>query len=179
MNVIPLHYRLQFRFERFIRARCDVILRLGIMNDLKTALGDKILKLKKQKGLSWAEIAKQAGYSPMFTCAACLGQMSLPADSAGKIANLLGLSAEEAALLESIPYRGSLPTVPPSDPVIYRFHELIQVYGTTFKQMIEEEFGDGIMSAIDFNMNLEREPDPKGDRVRITMSGKFLPYKRY
>ena len=78
-----------------------------------------------------------------------------------------------------MPYKGSLPTAVPTDPLIYRFYELISVYGTTFKSLIHEEFGDGIMSAIDFNMDLTREPDPKGDRVRITMSGKFLPYKTY
>ena len=98
---------------------------------------------------------------------------------AGRTAELFGLSEEERDLLTEIPYRGSLPTVPPSDPLIYRFYELVSVYGTTFKEFIQEEFGDGIMSAIDFNMNIEREQDPKGDRVRITMSGKFLPYKRY
>jgi len=149
------------------------------MNEPKTALGEKILVLKKQKGLSWRQIAGHLGFSPSWTCAACLGQMSMPPEAAAKAAELLGLTAEETALLEAIPYRGSLPTLPPTDPLIYRFHELISVYGTTFKQLIEEEFGDGIMSAIDFDMNLERQPDPKGDRVRITMSGKFLSYKRY
>jgi cyanate lyase len=149
------------------------------MNDPKTSLGQKILTLKKQKGLTWNQIANPIGFSPVWTCAACLGQMSMPPDAAAKTAQLLGLSTEEAALLEAIPYRGSLPTLPPTDPLIYRFHELLSVYGTTFKQIIEEEFGDGIMSAIDFDMNIERQPDPKGDRVRVTFSGKFLPYKRY
>jgi cyanate lyase len=149
------------------------------MNDQKTALGEKIIALKKHKNLSWKQIAEHSGFSPVWTCAACLGQMSMPPDSAQKLAALLGLSSEEAALLEAIPYRGSLPALPPTDPLVYRFYELLMVYGTTFKQMIEEEFGDGIMSAIDFDLNLERQPDPKGDRVRITMSGKFLPYKRY
>jgi cyanate lyase len=149
------------------------------MNDPKTSLGQKILTLKKQKGLTWNQIANPIGFSPVWTCAACLGQMSMPPDAAAKTSQLLGLSAEEAALLEAIPYRGSLPTLPPTDPLIYRFHELLSVYGTTFKQIIEEEFGDGIMSAIDFDMNIERQPDPKGDRVRVTFSGKFLPYKRY
>jgi len=149
------------------------------MNEAKTALGEKIVMLKKQKGLSWGQIAEHLGFSPTWTCAACLGQMSMPPEAAAKAAELLALTAEETATLEAIPYRGSVPTLPPSDPLIYRFHELINVYGTTFKQLIEEEFGDGIMSAIDFDMNLERQPDPKGDRVRITMSGKFLSYKRY
>jgi cyanate lyase len=149
------------------------------MNDPKTNLGQKILTLKKQKGLTWNQIANPIGFSPVWTCAACLGQMSMPPDAATKTAQLLGLSAEETALLEAIPYRGSIPTLPPTDPLIYRFHELLSVYGTTFKAIIEEEFGDGIMSAIDFDMNIERQPDPKGDRVRVTFSGKFLPYKRY
>jgi cyanate lyase len=149
------------------------------MNDEKTALGQKILKLKKQKGLSWAEIAGATGHAPVWTCAACLGQMSMTPEAAQKTALLLGLSSDEAELLAAIPYRGSLPTEVPTDPLIYRFYELVSVYGTTWKELIQEEFGDGIMSAIDFGMTLEREPDPKGDRVKITMSGKFLPYKRY
>ena len=89
------------------------------------------------------------------------------------------MSAEEAALLTEIPYRGSLPTAVPTDPLIYRFYELVQVYGTSWKALIEEEFGDGIMSAIDFDMEIRRKPDPKGDRVELVMAGKFLPYKRY
>jgi cyanate lyase len=152
---------------------------MGDMNEAKTALGLKILKLKKQKGLTWNEIAAKIGHAPVWTCAACLGQMSMTADSAGKVADLLGLSADEAELLEAIPYRGSLPTAVPTDPLIYRFYELVSVYGTTWKELIQEEFGDGIMSAIDFDMTLERQPDQKGDRVKITMSGKFLGYKRY
>jgi cyanate lyase len=82
-------------------------------------------------------------------------------------------------ILQEVPYRGSLPTIPPTDPLIYRFYELIQVYGTTWKELINEEFGDGIMSAIDFDMTMERQPDQKGDRVKIGMSGKFLGYKSY
>jgi cyanate lyase len=105
--------------------------------------------------------------------------MSMPPGTAQKTADFLGLSADEAAILAAIPYRGSLPSTPPTDPLIYRFHELVSVYGTTWKEIIHEEFGDGIMSAIDFEMSMERQPDPKGDRVRITMSGKFLPYKTY
>jgi len=151
----------------------------AIMNEAKTELGLKILKLKKQKGLTWNEIAAKIGHAPVWTCAACLGQMSMTAESAGKVADLLGLSAEESETLESIPYRGSLPTAVPTDPLIYRFYELVSVYGTTWKELIQEEFGDGIMSAIDYDMTLERQPDQKGDRVKITMSGKFLGYKRY
>ncbi len=149
------------------------------MNSAKTALGDKILHIKREKSLSWAAIAAHIGQAPVWTCAACLGQMSMTPGQAAKTAALLGLSTEEASTLAAIPYRGSLPTAVPTDPLIYRFYELISVYGTTWKELIQEEFGDGIMSAIDFDMTLERQPDPKGDRVKMTLSGKFLPYKRY
>jgi cyanate lyase len=149
------------------------------MNDAKTALGDKILALKKQKGLSWNDIAAAIGQAPVWSCAACLGQMSMPAEVARKAAICLGLSDAETEILTAIPYRGSLPTAVPTDPLIYRFYELVSVYGTTWKALIQEEFGDGIMSAIDFDMTLARQPDPKGDRVKITMTGKFLSYKTY
>ncbi len=149
------------------------------MNDAKTALGQKILGIKKQKKLTWTEIAQKLGFSPVWTCAACLGQMSMTAETAEKAGLIFGLSEQEIETLQAIPYRGSLPTQVPTDPLIYRFYELVMVYGTTWKEMIQEEFGDGIMSAIDFDMTLERQPDQKGDRVKIGMSGKFLPYKRY
>jgi cyanate lyase len=149
------------------------------MNDAKALLGQKILKVKSEKGLSWNEIAARLGHAPVWTCAACLGQMSMTPETAQKAAELLGLSAEEADILSAIPYRGSLPTAVPTDPLIYRFYELVSVYGTTWKELIHEEFGDGIMSAIDFDMTLERQSDQKGDRVRMILSGKFLPYKRY
>ena len=149
------------------------------MNDAKTALGQKILGIKRRQGLSWEEIARTLGYSPVWVCAACLGQMSMTAETAEKAAALFALDAAETAILQEIPYRGALPAAVPTDPLIYRFYELIQVYGTTWKELIHEEFGDGIMSAIDFDMTLERQPDQKGDRVKMTLSGKFLPYKRY
>jgi cyanate lyase len=149
------------------------------MNDAKAALGDKILALKQRHGWTWREIAEKLGHAPVWTCAACLGQMSMTAEVAAKAGALFGLSEDEVVLLQAIPYRGSLPTAVPTDPLIYRFYELIQVYGTTWKELIQEEFGDGIMSAIDFDMTLERQPDQKGDRVKMTLSGKFLSYKRY
>ena len=149
------------------------------MNDAKTALGRKIIAVKKQKKWTWEEVAEKLGHAPVWTCAACLGQMSMTEETAEIAARLFDLTDEEMALLQEAPYRGSLPTAVPTDPLIYRFYELIQVYGTTWKEMIHEEFGDGIMSAIDFDMALERQPDQKGDRVKITMSGKSLPYKRY
>jgi cyanate lyase len=144
-------------------------------------LNAAILQKKLAKKLTWHEISARIapGASPLFITAALLGQMTLTQEQATATAQLFDLSTEDEALLVAPPYRGSLSTIPPTDPLIYRFYELLQVYGTTFKELIQEEFGDGIMSAIDFDMQLERQPDPKGDRVRITMSGKFLPYRRY
>jgi len=139
----------------------------------------KILAAKVSKGLRWSEIAARVGASKEWVTAACLGQMTLTAAQAAVVAALFDLSTEDTQWLTSPPYKGSLPSAVPTDPLIYRFYELVSVYGTTFKELIHEEFGDGIMSAIDFTMDLQREPDPKGDRVKITMSGKFLPYKTY
>jgi cyanate lyase len=140
----------------------------------------KIRERKRTKGLTWKEIAKEiSDGSPIVATAALLGQMRLTHDEAAKAATVLGLSDDEEELLAEVPYRGSLPPGPPTDPLVYRFYELVQVYGTTWKALIEEEFGDGIMSAIDFDMTMERVPDPKGDRVKLTMTGKFLPYRRY
>ncbi|MDF2445966.1 MAG: cyanate hydratase [Moraxellaceae bacterium] len=140
---------------------------------------DLIVAAKVRKGLKWAGIAAALGHSKEWVTAACLGQMTLTAADAATLGDLLELPGEAVALLQVPPYKGSLPTAVPTDPLIYRFYELVSVYGTTFKQLIHEEFGDGIMSAIDFSMAMTREPDPKGDRVRIVMSGKFLPYKTY
>ena len=140
-----------------------------------------VLSAKRMKGLTWKEIHEMVSVStsPIVVTAALLGQMRLEPAEAEKAAELLGLPEEAKILLTEIPHRGSLPQVPPTDPLIYRFYELISVYGTTWKELIQEEFGDGIMSAIDFDMTMERQPDQKGDRVRLTMSGKFLGYKRY
>jgi cyanate lyase len=140
----------------------------------------KIETRKRTKKLTWKQIATAIGpASPIVTTAALFGQMRLDDGEAAKAAELLDLSDEERDLLTEVPCRGSLPPGPPTDPLIYRFYELVQVYGTTWKALIQEEFGDGIMSAIDYNMRIEREPNPNGDRVKITMSGKFLPYKKY
>ena len=138
-----------------------------------------IILHKLRKKLSWQQLATATGQSKEWTTAALLGQMTLSAEQAGKVGAMLDLPGDAVEQLQVVPYKGSLPTEVPSDPLIYRFYELINVYGTTFKALIHEEFGDGIMSAIDFNMSVEREPDPKGDRVKIVMSGKFLPYKSY
>ncbi|HWY25741.1 MAG TPA: cyanase [Nevskia sp.] len=139
----------------------------------------KIVETKVAKGIKWAEVAAKLGLSKEWTTAACLGQMTLDAKQAALVGEIFGLDENEMAWLQVVPYKGSLPTAVPTDPLIYRFYELVSVYGLTFKELIHEEFGDGIMSAIDFRMDLKREPDPKGDRVNIVMSGKFLSYKTY
>lgn len=140
---------------------------------------EMIIGAKIAKGIKWSDVAKKLVLSKEWVTAACLGQMTFDAEQAATVGEVFGLAPEAVALLQVVPYKGSLPTAIPSDPLIYRFYELINVYGTTFKELIHEEFGDGIMSAIDFKMNLEREPNAMGDRVNITMSGKFLPYKTY
>ena len=145
----------------------------------RTDVTEMVVMAKIKKGLSWPKIAKAVGQSKEWTTAALLGQMQMTKPQAEVAGKLLGLPPDAVLLLQQVPYKGSLPTAVPTDPLIYRFYELVNVYGTTFKALIHEEFGDGIMSAIDFKMDLSREPDPKGDRVRIVMSGKYLPYKTY
>lgn len=140
---------------------------------------DLIIQAKVKKGLKWADVAARVGLSKEWVTAACLGQMTLTAEQAAVIGDVFDLPDEARLWLQEVPYKGSLPTSVPTDPLIYRFYELISVYGTTFKALIHEEFGDGIMSAIDFRMDLQREAHPAGDRVQIVMSGKFLPYKTY
>jgi len=139
----------------------------------------KIMAAKVKNSLRWADIAQQLGLSKEYATAALLGQMKLTADQAAVAKHLFGLDDEETAWLQIVPYKGSLPTAVPTDPLIYRWYELVNVYGTTIKELIHEEFGDGIMSAIDFSMDIAREPHPAGDRVRVVLSGKFLPYKSY
>ncbi len=140
---------------------------------------DLIVFRKMKSGLKWPEIAKKVGQSKEWTAAACLGQMQMTKKQAEAVGKLFDLPEEAMLLLQSVPYKGSLPTAVPTDPLIYRFYELVNVYGTTFKALIHEEFGDGIMSAIDFDMDLTRLPHEKGDRVKIVMSGKYLQYKSY
>ena len=141
-------------------------------------LTEKILDIKRERGWSWAYICEQiGGVSPVLIVGALLGQMKLVKPLARKAAALFGLSEVEERMLNEVPMRGT--PMPPTDPLIYRFYELVMVNGPAWKALIEEEFGDGIMSAIDFDMEIERLPHEKGDRVKITMSGKFLPYKYY
>jgi cyanate lyase len=145
----------------------------------RTELTELIVTTRLRKGLTWADVASKVGQSKEWTTAACLGQMAFSEDEARTVAELFELPDEAVAVLQVAAYRGTLPTAIPTDPLIYRFYELISVYGTTLKALIDEEFGDGIMSAIDFSMDIQREPNPAGDRVNITLSGKFLPYRRY
>jgi cyanate lyase len=145
----------------------------------RTEATKQILAAKKKKKLTFAQIAKAVGRSKVWTTAALYGQQTTSAEEAGRAAELLGVGPEVAEALTEIPTRGSLGETVPVDPLIYRFYELVQVYGTTWKAIIHEEFGDGIMSAIDFDVEIQRKPDPKGDRVVITMSGKFLEDKKF
>ena len=141
-------------------------------------LVEKILDVKREKDLSWKAITDEiGGYSQLFLMTALLGQMRLPKPQAAKAAALFGLTPSEEKMLGEVPYRGEANVLPPTDPTLYRFYEAIMVFGPTMKEYIHEEFGDGIMSAIDFDLEMEREPNDAGDRVKITMSGKFLPYR--
>ena len=144
----------------------------------RSDLTEKLLDIKREKGWSWKHICEKiGGYSEVLIVGAILGQMKLTKPQAANAQELFGLSKSETAMLNEAPMRGM--EMPPTDPLIYRFYELVMVNGPAWKALIEEEFGDGIMSAIDFDMAMERLPNPKGDRVKITMSGKFLPYKYY
>ncbi|WP_428540830.1 cyanase [Rhodopila sp.] len=144
----------------------------------RSELTEKILDIKREKDWSWKYICEQiGGMSEILVVGALLGQMKLVKPLARKAASLFGLSAAEQRMLNEVPYRGT--AMPPTDPLLYRFYELVMVNGPAWKALIEEEFGDGIMSAIDFDVAIDREAHPKGDRVKITMSGKFLPFKYY
>ncbi len=138
-----------------------------------------IRSAKVAKGIKWADVAAKIDMSKEWTTAGCLGQMTFDKTQAEVIGEMFGLPDEAVAWLQVVPYKGSLPTAVPTDPLIYRWYELVSVYGTSIKELIHEEFGDGIMSAIDFSMDITREPNPAGDRVSVVMSGKFLPYKSY
>ena len=144
----------------------------------RTELSEKIRDIKREKDWSWKYICEQiGGMSEVLIVGALLGQMKLVKPLAKKAAVLFGLGAVEERMLNEVPYRGT--AMPPTDPLLYRFYELVMINGPAWKALIEEEFGDGIMSAIDFNVAIDREANPKGDRVKITMSGKFLPFKYY
>src|SRR5476649_1663356 len=143
-------------------------------------LTEKLLDIKREKSWTWKFICEQiGGMSPIMITGALLGHQKLTKQQAAAAAKLFGLSKTEQAMLNEVPMRGAGTPMPPTDPLIYRFYEMVMVNGPAWKALIEEEFGDGIMSAIDFDMLMERVANPKGDRVKITMSGKFLPYKYY
>jgi len=137
-----------------------------------------ILVARKEKGMGWEDLAAKVGLAPVFLTSACLGMNSLKPEFADKVAEVLGLDSAVSAALQEFPHK-SWDKVVPTDPVIYRWYEIVGVYGETIKEIIHEKFGDGIMSAIDFSMHIDKEENPAGDRVLVTMSGKFLPYKSW
>ena len=140
---------------------------------------DMILSAKVLNNIQWSSVAQEIGLSKEWVTAACLGQMALNKEQAEKIGQIFNLSDEAVAWLQIVPYKGSLPASIPTDPLIYRWYEVVNVYGSTIKELIHEEFGDGIMSAIDFSMDIQRESHENGERVNVVLSGKFLPYKSY
>ncbi len=144
-----------------------------------SAITEKLLAAKKAKGITFADLEKILGRDEVWIAAVMYGQASASEDEAKKIVAALGLEAELAQPLTECPLKGSLEQTIPTDPLIYRFYEIMQVYGMPIKAVIHEKFGDGIMSAIDFTLDVEKEEDPKGDRVKVIMSGKFLPYKKW
>jgi cyanate lyase len=145
----------------------------------KTQMTDAILAAKKAKKTTWAAIAKAAGLSEVFTVSACLGENALDTTAAKKVAKFLGLKPAVALALTEFANKGEVSPTVPKEPLQYRFQEILYVYGRTIKELVEEKFGAGIMSAIDLSLEVEKVPDPKGDRVKITFNGKFLPYKKW
>jgi cyanate lyase len=143
-------------------------------------LTEKLLDIKRDNGWSWKHICEQiGGMSPVLITGAILGQHKLTKPQAANAAKLFGLTKAEETMINEVPMRGTATPMPPTDPLLYRLYELVLVNGPAMKLLIEEEFGDGIMSAIDFDMTIDRQADPKGDRVKLGMTGKFLPFKYY
>ncbi len=145
----------------------------------KLEMTEAIMVAKKEKDLSWASIAEAAGLAEVFVVSACLGQNSLEEDAAKKLADALGLGGDVVECLQEYPMKAVGVETVAKDPLIYRFFEIAYVYGESLKAVIHEKFGDGIMSAIDFTLDVEKVEDPKGDRVKVIMNGKFLPYKKW
>lgn len=146
----------------------------------REALAATIVDIKARQGLSWHDLADGTGLSVVFVTAALLGQHPLPADAAKSVGDKLGLDADAVGLLQTIPLRGSIPGAVPTDPTIYRFYEILQVYGSTLKALVHEEFGDGIISAINFKLDIKKVADPDGgERAVITLDGKYLPTKPF
>jgi cyanate lyase len=143
-------------------------------------MSQKVLAAKRAKGASWARLAETVGLGELWVASCGHGENCLPPDAAEKLASALGLGPDVAAALTEPPLKGWTMEKPiPTDPLIYRFYELVAVYGTTIKDVIQEKFGHGIMSAIDFRMDIQKEESPKGDRVVVTLNGKFLPYTKW
>jgi len=138
---------------------------------------EQIVSARLQKGLTWQQLADAIDKPVVWTTAALLGQQPIPAELGKVVVEMLGIDQSAVAVLAAVPMRGGLPTAVPTDPTIYRFYEVLQVYGGAIKELIHEQFGDGIMSAINFRLDVRREPDPGGDRVIVTLDGKFLPYQ--
>ena len=152
------------------------MLQTQVSQSARQQLAETAVEAKAAKGLSWKALAEGTGLSVAFVTAAVLGQHPLPQAAAETVGGRLGLDAGQIRLLQSVPMRGTMPTGIPTDPTIYRFYEVIQVYGPTLKALIHEEFGDGIMSAINFRLNVEKVEDPEGGhRAVITLNGKYLP----
>jgi cyanate lyase len=146
----------------------------------KQEMSVAILAAKKKAGVSFAALAERVGAHEVWVTSCCFGENSMPEPYASKLCAALGLPEEVKSSLVDYPLKGqSLGQLVPTDPLVYRFYEIMQVYGLTLKELIQEKFGDGIMSAIDFTMDIQKVEDPKGDRVVVTMNGKFLPYKKW
>ena len=145
----------------------------------KHAMRETILEAKRRKGVSWEQLGEATGMSPVFICSACLGENSLLADQAKALTKALDLSGDTEQTLQAYPNKAQRYETMINDPLVYRLNEVVMVYGETLKEVIQEKFGDGIMSAIDFTMDVDKQEDPKGDRVVLTLNGKFLPYKRW
>jgi len=144
----------------------------------KETMTDMLVNAKASRGLTWETIGTELGMSPVWLASACLGMNSAPTEKAAAIADYFGLGEEVAVALAAFPTKTWDQAVP-TDPLIYRLYEIVGVYGPTLKEVIQEEFGDGIMSAIDFDLKIEKVDNPKGDRVKVTMTGKFLPYNQW
>lgn len=144
----------------------------------KIEMTEEIMAAKHRAGLGWEAIAEQVGLAPVFLTSACLGMNSLKPEFADKVCKVLGLPDTVSSALQAFPHK-SWDKAVPTDPVIYRWYEIVGVYGDTIKALIHEKFGDGIMSAIDFSMHIDKEENPAGDRVVVTLNGKFLPYKSW
>lgn len=162
--------------EKVIEPTSPLVLAPSLSRDACTPI---ILEAKKAKGVTYQQIADAVGRSETWTTSVIFGENTMDATEAKKIADYLGLSADVMNALQTYAYRGDSQEMPPTDPVIYRFYEINMIYGKTMRAIIHEKFGEGIMSAIDYNMNIEKIPNPNGDRIRITMEGKFLQYKKW